>query len=176
MTRRPDKSRARKEAKALLEEFGVESAPVPVERIAKSLRVRVDYAPLDGELSGLAYIREGTAIIGINTLHAPNRQRFTLAHELAHVRLHRPALEQAVHVDRGSLRRDGLAAAGVDATEIEANTFAVELLMPESLLKAAFEGQSVDLEDDDAVAALAKRFKVSEAAMRFRLGTLGESG
>jgi Zn-dependent peptidase ImmA (M78 family) len=47
--------------------------------------------------------------------------------------------------------------------------------MPESLLKAAFEGQSVDLEDDDAVAALAKRFKVSEAAMRFRLGTLGEA-
>jgi Zn-dependent peptidase ImmA (M78 family) len=176
MTRLPDKSRAREEAKSLLEEFGVESAPVPVERIAKSLQVRVDYAPLDGELSGLAYIREGMAIIGINTLHAPNRQRFTLAHELAHVRLHRLLLQQAVHVDRGSLRRDGLAAAGVDATEIEANTFAAELLMPESLLKAALEGRSVDLEDDDAVATLAKRFKVSEAAMRFRLSTLGESG
>jgi Zn-dependent peptidase ImmA (M78 family) len=176
MTRRPDKSRARNEAKALLDEFGVASAPVPVERIAKSLRVRLDYAPLDGELSGLAYIRDGIAIIGINTLHAPNRQRFTLAHELAHVRLHRPVLEQAVHVDRGSLRRDALAAAGVDATEIEANTFAAELLMPESLLKAALEGQSVDLEDDEAVAALAKRFRVSEAAMRFRLSTLGESG
>jgi Zn-dependent peptidase ImmA (M78 family) len=176
MTKRPDKPRARKEAKALLEEFDVASAPVPVERIAKLLRVRVDYAPLDGELSGLAYIRDGTAIIGINTLHAPNRQRFTLAHELAHVRLHRPQLEQAVHVDRGSLRRDGLAAAGVDATEIEANVFAAEMLMPESLLKAALEGQSVDLEDDEAVAALAKRFKVSEAAMRFRLSTLGEPG
>lgn len=64
----------------------------------------------------------------------------------------------------------------MDATEIEANTFAAELLMPEDLLRAALEGQSVDLEDDQAVAMLAKRFKVSEAAMRFRLSTLGESG
>ncbi|MBR0724111.1 ImmA/IrrE family metallo-endopeptidase [Bradyrhizobium manausense] len=48
--------------------------------------------------------------------------------------------------------------------------------MPEDLLRAALEGQSVDLEDDQAVAMLAKRFKVSEAAMRFRLSTLGESG
>lgn len=176
MTKRPDKPRARREARGLLEEFGVESAPVPVERIAKSLRVRVDYAPLDGELSGLAHIRDGIAIIGINTLHAPNRQRFTLAHELAHIRLHKVELEKAVHVDRGSLRRDTLAAAGVDATEIEANTFAAELLMPEELIKAALAGRSVDLEDDGAVTALAKRFKVSEAAMRFRLSTLGELG
>lgn len=176
MKRLPDKHRARQDAKVLLEEFRVEAAPVPIERIVRSLRVRVDYAPLDGELSGLAYIKDGTAIIGINTLHAPNRQRFTLAHELAHIRLHKPELESAVHVDRGSLRRDGLSAAGVDATEIEANTFAAELLMPEKFIKAAFEGGSVDLEDDEAVAALAKRFKVSEAAMRFRLSTLGDVG
>ena len=176
MTKYPDKARARKEARALLRKFNVAAAPVPVERIAKSLRVRVEYAPLDGELSGLAYIRDGVAIIGINTLHAPNRQRFTLAHELAHIQLHGKELEHAVHVDRGSLRRDSLSAAGVDATEIEANTFAAELLMPEDLLKATLEGQSVDLEDDQAVAMLAKRFKVSEAAMRFRLSTLGESG
>jgi Zn-dependent peptidase ImmA (M78 family) len=41
---------------------------------------------------------------------------------------------------------------------------------------AALGGHSVDLEDDEAVASLAKRFKVSEAAMRYRLSSLGESG
>ena len=176
MTHRPDKNKARQAANDLLTQHEVKAAPVPVERIAKSLGVRIEYAPLDGELSGLAYVREGVLIVGVNTLHAPNRQRFTLAHELAHIQLHRHELERAIHVDRGSLRRDELAAAGIDPIEIEANTFASELLMPTELLMAALKGRSVDLEDDEAVAALAKRFRVSEAAMRYRLNSLGEPG
>ncbi len=174
MTGLPDKRRAREAARQLLIQHAVKSAPVPVERISKALGIRVEYAPLDGDLSGLAHVRGGIPIIGINTLHAPNRQRFTLAHELAHIQLHRAELEHAVHVDRGSLRRDAVAASGTDPTEIEANAFAAELLMPRELLLAILDGRSVDLEDDDAVAVLAKRFRVSEAAMRFRLVSLGE--
>jgi Zn-dependent peptidase ImmA (M78 family) len=176
MTRRADKKKAREAARTLLERYRIRSTPVPIERIARSLGVRLEYAPLDDELSGLAYVRDGVPIIGVNTLHAPARQRFTLAHELAHIQLHRTELDGAVHVDRGSLRRDALASAGTDPTEIEANTFAAELLMPTELLMAALSGHSVDLEDDEAVALLAKRFKVSEAAMRYRLSSLGESG
>lgn len=174
MSREADKNKAREAAHNLLVQYGVKATPVPIERIAKSLGVRVEYAPLDGELSGLACVRDGVPIVGVNTLHAPNRQRFTLAHEIAHILLHRHELEQAVHVDRGSLRRDALASAGIDATEIEANAFAAELLMPTELLNSALDGRSVDLEDDEAVATLAKRFKVSEAAIRFRLSSLGE--
>ncbi len=169
------RDKARRAAQSLLSHHRVRAAPVHVERIAKSLGVRVEYAPLDSELSGLAHIRDGVPIVGINTLHAPNRQRFTLAHELGHVQLHRHEIEHAVHVDRGSLRRDALAAEGVDPIEIEANTFAAELLMPTDLLTTALERRSVDLEDDKAVTALAKRFRVSEAAMRYRLNSLGES-
>ncbi len=175
MNQAANKQRARQAAQALLMKYDVKTAPVPIERIVKSCSVRVEYAPLDSELSGLAHIRENVPIVGINTLHAPTRQRFTLAHELAHIQLHRRELERAVHVDRGSLRRDPLAAAGVDPIEIEANAFAAELLMPTELLVSALEGRSVDLEDDKAVAALAKRFKVSDAAMRYRLNSLGES-
>lgn len=171
---RPRRKEARKAAQALLVEHSVKAAPVPIERIVKSCRIRVEYAPLDSTLSGLAHIRDGIPVIGINTLHAPTRQRFTLAHELAHIRLHRGELERTVHVDRGSLRRDSLSAAGVSPIEIEANTFAAELLMPTEFLIRALKGRSVDLEDDKAVATLAKRFRVSDAAMRYRLSALWE--
>jgi len=175
MSPKADRSKAIQAARSLLEEHAIETMPVPVERIAKSLGIRVEYAPLDDELSGLAHIRDDVPIIGVNALHAPNRRRFTLAHELAHIVLHRDELEHAVHVDRGSLRRDALAAEGVDPIEIEANAFAAELLMPERLLISELKRQPVDLEDDAAVAALAKRFRVSDAAMRYRLNSLGES-
>jgi len=167
MTTQTDQARAA--AQALLAKYGVTTAPVPVERIARGEGAKVEYASLDGELSGIAHIREGIPIIGINSLHAPSRQRFTLAHELAHVMLHKRELEHAVHVDKGSLRRDALAAAGVDPLEIQANAFAAELLMPKALLSKILDGRTVDLEDDEMIASLAKRFRVSAAALRFRL-------
>lgn len=176
MSKKANKVKAVQEAQSLLNQHDVRTAPVPVERIIRLLGIRVEYAPLDDELSGLAHIRDGIPIIGINALHVPNRQRFTLAHELAHVLLHRSELEHAVHVDRGSLRRDALAAEGVHPIEIEANAFAAEFLMPTNLLISALEHHPVDLEDDNAVATLARRFRVSDAAMRYRLNSLGESG
>src|SRR5690349_8581128 len=115
-----DKEGAREKARQLLSQHGVQSAPVPVERIAKSLDVQIQYSPFDGDLSGMAFVKDGIPIIGVNSLHHPNRQRFTLAHELAHIQLHRSQIEAAVHVDKGSLRRDALAATGTDPTEIEA--------------------------------------------------------
>lgn len=172
MTRKANIAGARAAARELLKKHGVQTFPVNVEKIAKSEGVRVEYAPLDGELSGLAHVREGVPIIGVNMLHVPSRQRFTLAHELGHIRLHQEQIESTVHVDRGSLRRDTISSAGTDPTEMEANAFAAELLMPADFVETALNGKVIDLEDDEAVAALAKRFKVSDAAMRFRLDSL----
>ncbi len=158
---------ARQEARNILAQHGIASAPVPVDRIARQLGVRVQFAPLDSDLSGMAHIREGVAIVGVNSLHAPNRQRFTLAHELGHVVLHRHILEGAVHVDR-VLLRDRNSSTGTDVLEIQANAFASELLMPTDILDTLLGGRQVVLDDDEEVAALAKKFRVSESAMRFR--------
>ena len=160
---------ARAKASHLVAQYEVKTAPVPVERIARAQGVKIQYSPFDDELSGMAFIKDGVPIIGINSLHHPNRQRFTIAHELAHVELHRDQLEGTVHVDKGSLRRDMLSAAGTDSTEMEANAFAAELLMPRALLEAALDGRILDFENEELVEGLAKKFRVSVVALHHRL-------
>jgi Zn-dependent peptidase ImmA (M78 family) len=164
----------RAHAQKLLEEHGVTSAPVPVERVAKSL-AQVRFSPLDDELSGMVYVKEGTPIIGVNALHHPNRQRFTIAHECGHLILHRAEITKGIHVDKDfptMLMRDSLSSAGVNEMEIEANLFASELLMPALLLASSLQDEPFDIDDEGAVTALAKQYKVSVSAMRFRLGNL----
>jgi len=167
----PAVTEARATARALLEEHGVKSAPVPVERIVKSRNIVLRYAPLDEELSGMAFIKDGVGVIGVNALHHPNRQRFSIAHELAHHVLHKEHIEAAVHVDKGFrvLHRDRLASEGVDPLEIEANAFAAELLMPEHFLKDVLDQSGLDIEDDERIEALARKFRVSASAIRYRL-------
>ena len=161
-------------AKALLQENNITSAPVPVERIAKALDAQLRYSPLDEELSGMIYVKDGTPIIGVNALHHPNRQRFTMAHEIGHLVLHRTEITKEIHVDKGfpMLMRDAVSSTGVEEMEIEANFFAAEILMPAAFLARSLQGEPFDIDDDGAVSALAKEYKVSASAMRFRLGNL----
>jgi Zn-dependent peptidase ImmA (M78 family) len=165
---RADVNRARDAARDILAGAAVKSIPVPVERLVKMRGITLQYAPLGDELSGMAYIRDGLRIIGVNALHHPNRQRFSVAHELAHHVLHVQVISEAVHVDR-ILHRDRISAQGTDPLEVEANAFAAELLMPEAFLAAAIGAAGLDMDDDDAVNALARKFKVSGSAMRNRL-------
>lgn len=165
------KTQAKERARKLLDELEITSAPVPIEKIIKRCQVVLQYAPFEDELSGMAYINEGVSIIGINALHPPNRQRFSAAHELGHHLLHADQLKSAVHVDRGLrvLMRDQIASQGVDPIEIEANAFAAELLMPKSMLKEVIAGGEIDIESDIQIEALAKKFRVSASAIRYRL-------
>jgi len=162
-------------ARRILAAVPVRTAPVPVERIVKARGIVLQYAPLADELSGMAYIRDGVGIIGVNALHHPNRQRFTIAHELAHHELHSEQLLQEVHVDKAFrvMMRDDLAAQGSDRQEIQANAFAAELLMPQEFLKDLVDPAGLDLDDDDRLEALARKFRVSTSALRYRLGVRG---
>lgn len=171
--RKADPERARVAARRVLADFGVKNAPVPVERIIKSRNIALQYAPLDSELSGMAFIRDGVGIIGINSLHHPNRQRFSAAHELAHHELHASEISDEVHVDKTFrvLLRDDVTSMGVDPLEIEANAFAAELLMPAEILKELVDPAGLDLDDEEMVEALAKKLRVSTAALRYRLSS-----
>src|SRR5258708_3378707 len=89
MAPRTAKLDPREQAIALLEKLDITKAPVPVEKIAKHLGAQVRFSPFDNEISGMIHIREGKAIIGINSMNHPHRQRFSIAHELGHLVLHR---------------------------------------------------------------------------------------
>jgi len=164
------------EAQALLDELQIRTIPVPLDKLARALGARVSYEPLDEELSGMVFIKDTVPIIGVNSLHHSNRQRFTLAHEIAHLRLHRAEIVQAVHVDKrfaeSVLRRDHRSSTGTDAREIEANQFAAALLMPRVRLLEALEQIELDIEDEEALADLARTFKVSKATLQYRLRNL----
>ena len=164
-------SEIRKRVEALLEAHDVTAAPVPVEEIAGSLGARVRYSPLDEELSGMIYIKGNAPIIGVNSQHHPNRQRFTIAHEIAHLELHRDSIINQVHVDRkfSVLMRNAKSATGTERMEIEANRFAAELLMPSFLLAEMLKKKGFDIDDEKPLEGLARKFHVSKQALEFRI-------
>jgi len=162
------------EANKILREYGITSAPVPVDAIARHMGVDVRFSALDDELSGMIFIKDGRAIIGVNRLHHPNRQRFTIAHELGHFVMHKPLITNEVHVDKQFkvLMRDSSAGAGSQREEVEANQFAAALLMPEALVLKGIAEHTFDIDDANPLAELAKQFKVSRQTMEYRVRNL----
>lgn len=164
-------SKAVVEARKLLKEHGT-TLPIDIAAIVKKQGIGVRTQPMEESVSGMLVIRDDRATIGVNQSHHPNRQRFTLAHELGHCLLHGKRTQ--VFVDSSTMFfRDGLAAEGTDKIEIEANAFAAELLMPESVLRDITRHQPLDAFDDRAVQSLAAKFGVSVRALTIRLTKLG---
>jgi len=161
-------------AGAILDRLAIKSPPAPVEKIAKALGAQVRFAPFDNELSGMVYVKDGLPIIGVNALHHPNRQRFTIAHELGHLELHRDMITTAVHVDKDfpALMRDSNSATGMEKIEIQANQFAAALLMPRTMIQQALAGNQFDIDDDGPLEELARKFKVSKQALEYRIRNL----
>jgi Zn-dependent peptidase ImmA (M78 family) len=144
-----------------------------VEAIVSKLGVTLVVETLDPNISGLLFRQGEARAIGVNTTHSPVRQRFTLAHELGHLRLH-PGKDLFLDHVRLNLR-DNVASLGTDREEREANAFAAALLMPST--EVTTEVRRVldrgGTTDNRLVANLAQLFDVSEQAMEFRLVNLG---
>jgi len=157
----------------LLEENEINGAPVDVERVATSLGIDVRKTPTEDDISGFLLTQgDGLRVIGVNSLHHPNRQRFTIGHEIGHFALHNKA---GVHVDRLVVRlRSSASSTGEEREEVEANRFAAELLVPRNFLERDLKDFSLnDLSDDRGMQQLAKRYQVSVQAMTNRLISLG---
>jgi Zn-dependent peptidase ImmA (M78 family) len=70
-------------------------------------------------------------------------------------------------------RPDGISTAGSDHKEFQANLFGAALLVPASLVRIDIRTHDRDLDDEEALSFLAKRFQVSTVAMTLRLISLG---
>jgi len=163
-------------AQKLLATLGLHEIPVPVDRVTRLLGARLRYSPLDEELSGFVFIKEGVPIIGVNSLHHPNRQRFTIAHEIGHLQLHPEFITATVHVDKqfaeSVLKRDTSSASGTERLEVEANQFAAALSMPGFVLDELLDRSPIDIEDGSTIETWAKDFVVSRAALQYRIRNL----
>lgn len=156
----------------LLQLAGITEPPVPVEQIAQLRGTQLRYLPFEGDLSGLLFYEDGQIIIGVNKLHSRARQRFTIAHELGHLELHR---RNELHIDRHFrvFLPGECPAQAFDPSEIEANSFAIELLLPALMLGRDLRGYAIDYEDDELIRGLADRYEVSLQLLIFRLTNLG---
>lgn len=132
--------------------------------VEEALGLPVIVAALPEGIAGCCWRDGDQVVLWVNGTHAAVRRRFTLAHELGHVRC---GHETAVAIDTFAT----LAGKTTDAREIQANAFAAELLAPAAGVEAMLNGEPT-LDD---VVLIAARYGISAIAALYRLNTLGLS-
>jgi len=140
--------------------------PVKIGELANALGLKVVRAPLAPRISGLIQPSDEASAgfeIRVNKYELPERQRFTVAHEIAHYLLHRHDIGSGV-VDSIMYRSEL-----TSRKETEANKLAADLVMPEKAVSAEIKRLG-GKRDEEMAEKLATIFRVSVPAMKVRLG------
>ena len=140
------------------------SYPVDVENLATDLGIYVIRKDWPDNISGAIGKDDRGYFIIINSNHPEVRQRFTLAHEIAHYVLHRDQIGKDGIKDTWMYRSKIS-----DPDERAANKLAAEILMPADLLGRAAVENGLQLNERN-LDALAKTPDVSTTALAIRLG------
>lgn len=140
--------------------------PVRVGQIAKDLGVKIKISNLRPEISGQIRRESDSYVIRVSRYEPRERQRFTIAHELAHFMLHKDLIDRTPDgITDNVLYRSG----APENIEYEANRLAADIVMPadqiEKILSEDFNG----IVTEETIETLAVRFQVSKAAMGIRL-------
>lgn len=128
----------------------------------RTFGVDIAITRLPSGLDGLAWQADHFRLILVNRTDRWTRQRFTIAHELGHI-LARDAQNLLLEAEVAPGRQ-------AEASEIRANAFAANLLLPEDELRAAW---SATARTDDSFGRLVVRFQVSPSALAARMKALG---
>ncbi|EHH1035571.1 ImmA/IrrE family metallo-endopeptidase [Vibrio parahaemolyticus] len=137
--------------------------PVKVGALAKSFGISVKSSTLDAGISGEIKREDGGFVIRVNRHDVKARQRFTLAHEIAHFLLHKELIGDGIVDD--ILYRSSLS----DRMEAQANRLAADILMPMTFInKKMIElGQ---YREEERIEKIATLLEVSITALKYRLG------
>lgn len=142
-------------------------APIKLGAMAKELGLDVKKTPtLPRNVSGQIKKAGNTYQIKINRFESPQRQRFTLAHEISHYLMHRNIIDYM----GGELKDNVLYRSGAPSEiEFEANRLAAQIIMPDELVKERYHALG-GVPNEEILIQLAEEFKVSKVAMEVRLG------
>lgn len=154
-----------RDARNLYEQMGFGNHGGHIEQFIEKLGIRLVRKPMSDDQSGFLHPEGSRWVIGVNSLHHPNRQKFTMAHELGHYFLHRH--KSKAYDDSYAFTR---ADAKSDPDEWQANQFAAEFLMPTN------EFRDRVAKGYNSFDQLASYFGVSTMAVRIRAKTLGMTG
>ena len=146
---------------ALLEEYNVSVQPTDFEEL-KNFPDIADEINKKGNILGAVAINGDNLRILYRETDSVHRQKFTIAHEIAHCCLDTEALRKNGHIE---YRKDREFSDSIK--EKKANIFAGELLIPATALNKIYERVS-----NPVLKELAERFDVSENVMRARLKQL----
>lgn len=152
-------------ASQVLQELWNGYLPIEPAQLAQRMGARVIYdeSLAYDRISGSFEFDSYGPLIKVSPNDPLVRQRFTVAHEIAHWLLGHVQPGQMAHRDPTDLY------AVLDSREIDANRFAAQLLMPEHVVRNLV----MQVPPAQKVSILAQQFAVSEAAMGYRLQNLG---
>jgi Zn-dependent peptidase ImmA (M78 family) len=139
--------------------------PVPLGAMATELGIEVKISALPPGISGMIERVGNSYLIKINRHETRERQRFTLAHEIAHYLLHRNIIDAAGQISDTVLYRSGQP----ESVEFEANRLAADIIMPDELVQADLSKIKAPL-TEEVIEFLARQWQVSKAAMEIKLG------
>lgn len=145
-------------------DFGQNDPPINIHLIIEGLGISLVPTALDKVAAVVCRAdadRNTSAWIAVNSSQPVSRQRFSVAHELAHLLLHEEQLVLHAHYFKRQFEQK----------EIDADVFAAELLVPRELLKKSIDSLKVQ-SIEEATLLLSHLYQVSFAAMANRLYTL----
>lgn len=157
------------ESRKQLAKYEVSEAPIPIEEIAEKMGIKISYAPSEEYSGMLLRKKDNQALMGINSNEPKTRMRFTIAHEIAHYLFD---TKNAVSIDY----RNSIQTVNKSLEEKRADIFAANILMPRKWLQLDFEKIAKERFTQEHLIDLAKKYKVSTEAMKFRLMNIGLIG
>lgn len=145
----------------LLKKYSIEKPIVNIFKIAENEGIKLHFVKMPGKASNVAgFLDIENKTMYINDDDPPNRQTFTVAHELGHYILKHENDKFGVLYRMQKFNGEN------SLLEQEANLFAANILVPKHMLLEIMNKYNLNEEDDELLAPL---FGVSKEMMGYRL-------